>query len=160
MGYPWSVQADVISASEWARQHLGINQRFGANAIDALALATYGEQDTVAQDDVWPIFFAEEMNATVVHQIRTAGVRYLLVDWRMTASVPGTPGYYFSPQEPHAGEYTQSFPAAALQKFASAACSTLIYDSGALTIFDVSRIQEGSCLPVQASAARYQGAPR
>lgn len=146
-GYPWSVQPDVISASMWARQHLGINQPFGANLIDASALATYGEQDPVAQDDAWPIFFAAEMNATVVHQITAAGVRYLFVDWRMTAGVPGSPGFYFSPQEPHAGEYTQAFPANALGKFASAACTRLIYDSGAVEIFDVSGILSGSCLP-------------
>lgn len=55
-GYPWSVQADAISASNWASAHLGTNQPFGANAIDAMALATCGEQDPVAQKDVWPIF--------------------------------------------------------------------------------------------------------
>lgn len=147
LGYPWSVQPDVISASKWAGAHLGINQPFGANATDALAVATYGEQNTIAQDDVWPIFFADRMNETVVNQIRATGVHYLLVDWRMTRSVPPSPGYYFSPQEPHAGEYKQSFPAPALQKFASAACSQLIYDVGPVEIFDVSRIEDGSCLP-------------
>ncbi len=50
---------DVVSASKWARQHLGINQHFGANAIDASALATYGGQNTMAEDSVWPIFFAQ-----------------------------------------------------------------------------------------------------
>jgi hypothetical protein len=159
-GYPWSVQPDVISASMWARQHLGINQRFGANVIDASAVATYGEQDPVAENDAWPIFFAPEMNATVVHQITAAGVRYLFVDWRMTAGVPGSPGYYFSPQEPHAAEYTQAFPAAALRKFASAACTRLIYDSGSVEIFDVSQIENGSCVPALASADRAEGLPR
>ena len=46
-GYPWSVQPDVITASTWARQHFGTNQRFGANAIDAFALATYGAQNPI-----------------------------------------------------------------------------------------------------------------
>ena len=144
-GYPWSVQADVIDASKWARAHLGMNQPFGANNVDWLALATYGDQNPVALNDVWPIFFAETMNETVVKQIRSSGVRYLLVDWRMTKGVPPTPGYYFSPQEPHAGEYIRSFPTGALQKFGSAPCTELIYDSGAIQIFDVSRILSGSC---------------
>ena len=34
-GYPWTVQPDVISASQWAREHLGINQPFGTNWIDS-----------------------------------------------------------------------------------------------------------------------------
>ena len=29
-GYPWSVQPDVVSASNWAHEHLGINRNFGA----------------------------------------------------------------------------------------------------------------------------------
>ena len=159
-GYPWSVQSDVISASHWAREHLGINQRFGANANDSLALASYGEQNTVMGNSVWPIFFAGVINETVVHSIKAARVRYLLVDWRMTKGVPATPGYYFSPQEPGAGEYKQAFPTAALRKFASAPCIHLVYDSGPLQIFDVSRIEDGSCVPVLASTARDDGAPR
>ncbi len=153
-GYPWSVQPDVISASEWALAHLGIHQPFGANAIDASALATYGEQNPVAQNDVWPIFFAGTTNEAVVNAIRVTGVRYLLVDWRMTDGVPATPGYYFSPYEPHAGEYTQAFPPAALRKFASDTCSRLVYDSGPLEIFDVSAIENGSCSPGIAEVAR------
>jgi hypothetical protein len=158
-GYPWTVQPDVISASQWAREHLGINQPFGANWIDSLALATYGDQNTVAEENVWPIFFSKVMNASVDRDIKATGVRYLLVDWRMTKGVPATPGYYFSPQEPGAGQYKQTFPAAALQKFASAACTHLVYSSGPIQIFDVSRIENGSCLPVPASAARNEGVP-
>jgi hypothetical protein len=146
-GYPWSVQADVISASEWARAHLGIHQPFASNFVDAFALATYGEQNPVAAGDAWPIFFAQKTDGTLVNEIRSLGVRYLLVDWRMTRGVPPTPGWYFSPWEPHAGEYTQAFPAAALQKFASAACTTLVYDVGAIEIFDVTPILSGSCQP-------------
>jgi hypothetical protein len=152
-GYPWSVQSDVITASKWAREHLGIHQRFGANAIDAFALATYGEQNTVKEDDVWPIFFAPKMNQTVVHGIRANRVRYLLVDSRMTRGVPPTPGYYFSPQEPHAGQYTQSFPVAALKKFAASTCAQLLYNADEVKIYDVSRIENGSCVPPPARVA-------
>ncbi len=119
----------------------GRAQPFGANNVDWLALATYGDQNPVALNDVWPIFFAETMNETVVKQIRSSGVRYLLVDWRMTKGVPPTPGYYFSPQEPHAGEYTQivSHPPHS-RSLDRPHCTELIYDSGAIRIFDVSRI--------------------
>jgi hypothetical protein len=159
-GYPWTLQPDVINAAKWAREHLGINQPFGASWIDSLALATYGEQNPVAEESVWPIFFAKVMNASVEHDIRATKVRYLLVDWRMTKSVPATPGYYFSPQEPGAAHYRQSFPPAALKKFASAACAHLVYRSGPIEIFDVSRIENGSCVPMLASDPRHQGVPR
>ena len=145
-GYPWTVQPDVINASIWAREHLGINQRFGANAQDALALATYGEQNTLAENIIWPIFFAGTMNEAVVNGIKSGKVHYLLVDWRMTASVPPSPGYYFSPQEPNSGDYDQPFPRAALRKFDSR-CTYLVYHSGDIQIFDMSRIENGTCVP-------------
>ena len=158
-GYPWTVQPDVITASEWAREHLGVNQPIGATSIDSLALATYGDQNTVAEGSVWPIFFSKVINARVDRDIRATGVRYLFVDWRMTMGVPATPGYYFSPQEPGAGQYKQPFPADALQKFASTTCADLVYSSGSIQIFDVSRIQSGSCIPVLVSAAQNEGGP-
>jgi hypothetical protein len=145
-GYPWSVQPGVISASKWAREHLGIHQRFGANALDAYALGAYGEQNPINEDDAWPIFFAPTMNQTVVQSIRVHRVHYLLVDASMTRGVPPTPGYYFSPQEPHAGQYTHSFRVAALHKFAASACAQLLYNAGEVTIYDVTRIENGSCV--------------
>ena len=103
-GYPWMVQPDAIKGSEWAREHLGINQVFAVDAIDSQALATYGEQNTISYD-AWPIFLNSTMNDTVVDTIKTEKVRYLFVDWRMTQGIPGNPGnYYFSPWEPQAGE--------------------------------------------------------
>ena len=156
-GYPWTVQPDTIDASKWALKHLGANQRFGANSIDAIALATYGEQNPVQEDVVWPIFFAKTMNETVIHTIETSGVRYLLVNWQMTKGIPATPGYYFSIQEPDANEYTRPFPAAELQKFTSSSCVRLIYHSGYVQIFDVSRIENGSCTPRATGVTRSSG---
>jgi hypothetical protein len=154
-GYPWMVQPDAVSASRWARKHLGINQRFGVDAIDAQALATYGEQDTVSEDVVWPIFLSDTMSEVVMHTIRTAGIRYLFVDWRMTEGLPvNSGGYYFSLWEPQANKYRHPLPAAALRKFASTACASLVYKSGAIQIFDVTRIENGSCGPRTASVTR------
>jgi len=153
-GYPWSVQADVITAAGWAQAHLGRNQPFGANAIDSLALATYGAQDPAPPSDVWPIFFSQEINSEVVNDIKSTGVRFLLINWRMTRGVPPTPGYYFSPYEPDAGKYDAPFPAASLEKFETGDCMDVIYRSEGLRILDVSRIRDGSCSPVKATAGR------
>jgi hypothetical protein len=148
-GYPWSVQPDAIAASIWTRKHLGVNQRIGTDATNAVVLATYGDQDTLAEEDAWPIFFATTMNESVVREIRADKLRYVLLDWRMTLGVPPSPGYYFSPQETNSGIETQPFPAVALRKFRSN-CSRLIYESGYIQIFDLSRIENGSCTPKSA----------
>jgi hypothetical protein len=156
-GYPWLVQPDAISASKWAREHLGINQRFASDRLDSFALATYGEQNTVAEDKVWPIFFATEMNGTVVRSIKSARIHFLFVDWQMTKGVPPTPGFYFSHLEPGAGEYRNAFPPAALKKFVSSTCIDLAYHHDEIQIFDVSRIENGSCVPVMSSYVENKG---
>lgn len=150
-GYPWTVQPDAIAASIWMLNHLGANQRVGTDANDSLALATYGDQNTLQEEAMWPIFFASTMNETVVQDIKADKVNYVLVDWRMTLGVPPTPGYYFSPQETSAGDYSQPFPAAGLRKFTSN-CTRLIYKSGDIEIFDLSRIANGSCVPASGNS--------
>jgi hypothetical protein len=152
-GYPWQVQPGAIKASEWAREHLGGDQNFAVDAIDSQALATYGDEDTISYD-AWPIFLNNTMNNAVVDTIKTEKVRYLFVDWLMTRGIPANPGnYYFSPWEPQAGQYTHPLPAVMLAKFASTDCARLIYDSGLIQIFDVTSIENGSCLPGAAAPA-------
>jgi hypothetical protein len=156
-GYPWLVQPDAINASNWAREHLGVNQRFAADNLDSLALATYGEQDTITEINVWPIFFASTMNGTVDRDIRSAKIHYLMVDWQMTKGVPPSPGYYFSPQEPGAGDYKNAFPSSALKKFESSTCVRLVYNRAEIEILNVSRIENGSCIPHVRSALKHLG---
>jgi hypothetical protein len=73
----------------------------------------------------------------------------------MTNGTPSNPGnYYFSPWEPQANKYRTPLPVAALRKFASTTCAHLVYDSGAIQIFDVTQIENGSCVPGKARATR------
>ena len=152
-GYPFLVQPDAVKASEWAREHLGVNQAFAVSVIDSQALATYGDQDTISYN-AWPIFLNSTMNDAVVDAIKTEKVRYLFVDWAMTRGIPVNPGnYYFSPWEPQAGQYTHPLPAVMLRKFATTDCVRLIYHTGLIQILDVTSIENGSCLPGTAAPA-------
>ena len=153
-GYPWLVQPDAISASNWARQHLGSNQRFATDDLDSFALATYGEQDTLPEDNVWQVFFAPTMSGTVVNDIRSEKIHYLLVDWQMTKGLPPSPGFYFSPQEPGAGDYKNVFSASALEKFRTSTCVEQVYHHAEIYIFDLSRIENGSCVPHAGSSLK------
>jgi hypothetical protein len=147
-GFPWLVEPDVISASIWASEHLGTYQAFATDYMDSLALATYGEENPRPTDTVLPIFFSNSLNGISALTIRATGVRYILVDWRITYGLPTNPGdYYFSMWEPGAGHYTRPFPASYLQKFDSYSCSRLIYHSGPIEIFDVTTIENGTCVP-------------
>jgi hypothetical protein len=146
-GYPWLVQPNAISASNWARENLGISQRFASDDLDSFALAAYGDQDTVSESKVWSIFFATTMDKSVVRSIKSTRTHFLFVDWQMTKGVPPAPGFYFSPQEPGAGDYKNAFPSAALKKFASSGCINVVYRQKDIEIFDVLRIENGSCVP-------------
>src|SRR5665213_1734890 len=92
-------------------------------------------------------FFAATMSGTVVRDIRSAKIHYLFVDRQMTKGLPPSPGFYFSPQEPGAGDYKNVFPAPALEKFGTTTCVELVYHRAEIDIFDVSRIENGSCIP-------------
>ncbi len=147
-GFPWVVQPDVISASIWARDHLGVDQPFATDFIDSLALATYGDENTEPEDFIYPIFFGDSLAGVPAQLIRKSGTRYILVDWRMTYGLPSDPGdFYFSQWEPQANDYTKPFDGNYLKKFTTYTCSHMIYHSGPIQIFDVSGIANGTCVP-------------
>jgi len=143
--YERTVQPDVVAASTWALQHLGPNQMFGANSIDSWALGTYGDQDLADQRYLWPVFFAASFNSDVVKDIKKLRLRYVLVNWRMTRAAPEIPDFFIHPFEPEASHYQHAFPAAGLEKFSSDPCVGLIYDAGPIQIYDVSKIEKGTC---------------
>ena len=63
----------------------------------------------------------------------------------MTRGLPKSPELYIDALEPEAGHYLHVFPARALEKFSSDPCIRLIYDAGAIQIYDVSKIESGTC---------------
>jgi hypothetical protein len=143
--YERTVQPDVVAASIWALHHLGPNQMFGANAIDSLALGTYGDQDLADGRWLWPVFFARSFNSDAVEAIKKLRLRYVLVNWRMTRAAPEIPDFFIHNFEPEALHYEHAFPASALEKFSSDPCVGLIYDAGPIQIYDVSKIEESTC---------------
>jgi hypothetical protein len=52
---------------------------------------------------------------------------------------------YIDPLEPEAGHYVHKFPARALEKFSLNPCTRLLYDAGAIQIYDLSQIENGTC---------------
>jgi hypothetical protein len=147
-GFPSIPQPDVVSASNWARVHLGPGQSFATDLVDSLALATDGGENPVSEDVAYQIFFSDSLAGQPALVIRTARVRYILVDWRMTYGPPySSGGYYFSPWEPGAGPDDKTFNASYLRKFATYTCSYLVHSVGAIQIFDVSGIENGTCTP-------------
>ena len=146
-GYPSIIQPDVIRASIWARDHLGVSQPFATNVVDSQALATYGDENTEPQEEIYAIFFGDSLAGLPAQLIKESGTQYILVDWRMTYGPASSSGeYYFSQWEPQAGD-NKAFNGDYLKKFTTYTCSHMIYRSGPIQIFDVSGIANGTCTP-------------
>jgi hypothetical protein len=145
--YPTSVQPDVFTSAQWALRNLGPDRRFATDALDAPVLGSVGEENPIAENDAWPIFFAKTMNRAVIRAIRRERVQYLMVDVQMAIGVPANPSYYFTPYEPDAGDHAHPLPMSYLDKFSTTACSNLIFASQYIRIYDVEPIADGSCVP-------------
>ena len=147
-GYPSSVQPYVITASNWARVHLGSGQPFASDLIDSFALSTNGNENPVSAGTAYPIFFSATLDGATAALIRADKVRYIFADWNMRyGSAANAGGYYFSTWEPNSGKPGNVFPAVGLAKFTMYTCSHMIYHAGPVEIFNVTGIENGTCDP-------------
>lgn len=137
---PRSIDARTIAAASWVRAHLPAGSIFAADRTNALALAAIGLVDPVQglQDgqSVPYLYFSPTFDSRDLATIGAFGIRYILVDLRLSTDVPHV-GIYFSPEEQLAGHYTHPIPRADLTKFAKAPGLNRIYDDGEIQIYQV-----------------------
>jgi hypothetical protein len=138
-----SVDEQSLGAAVWARTLLGPNNSMAADLNGSLVLGSYGQQYMVSvsnsHQDASQLFFAPDLGTAQRQIIRDAGIRYMVVDWRSIDSLP-VAGFYFEHQEPGAFQHTQPIDRAALAKFDAAPGVSRVFDSGDLTIYDVSGV--------------------
>ncbi len=89
-----SIEPEGIQVSSWAYSHLGENNRVSTDRINRLLMSTYGHQRIVtgSEDkiDVSPVFYASTLDAKEIALLREAKVHYLVVDLRLSTSLPLT----------------------------------------------------------------------
>ena len=135
-----SMDARTITAATWVRAHLPAGSVFAADRSNGLALAAIGLVDPAQglQDGQWVpyLYLSPTFDSGDLATIRAFGIRYILVDQRLSTALPYI-GLYFSPDEPLASHYTHPIPRADLAKFATAPDLTRIYDDGEIQIYKV-----------------------
>jgi hypothetical protein len=135
-----SMDERTLTAATWVRTHLPVGSVFAADRSNALALAAIGladpAQGLASGQSVPYLYFSSVFNARDIATIRAFGIRYVLVDLRLSTSVPYI-GLYFSPDEQMAHAYTHPIPLADLTKFATAPGLTQIYNNGDIQIYRV-----------------------
>jgi hypothetical protein len=132
-----SVEPMGIETALWTRAWLGAGNRFTADRINRLLLASYGRQDVrvkiIEGVETARLFGAEKPWPDELWTLMRSDIDFLLVDLRLSTDLPVL-GFYFEPWEAGSGK---PLPAAALLKFNDVEGITRIYDNGFIIIYDV-----------------------
>jgi hypothetical protein len=142
-----SVEPEGIQAGIWSLSYLGPDNRVGTDRINQILMNTFGDQNVVtSQADhvvISPVFFSSQFDSEDVAILQSGRVRYLVVDLRLSTSLP-LQGFYFESDEPDAFHLTSPINRAALTKFNTILQINRLFDSGNIVIYDVGAIGDGS----------------
>jgi hypothetical protein len=141
-----SIEPEGIQVSLWANSHLGPNNRVSTDRINRLLMSTYGHQTIITGSgdkiDVSPVFYASTLGTKEIEILREAKVHYLVVDLRLSTSLP-LDGFYFEEGEPGTFQLTKPISRAALTKFGEIPQIKQVFESGDIVIYDVSALVNG-----------------
>jgi hypothetical protein len=144
---PFLVSADTRSitpqgvlAADWTRHYLFENNAIYSDRINNLLLLSYGHQYVTTNSNhgislSW-LFHKPEYTEEDLELLKYRQLRYLLVDRRLSEGAPMV-GRYFESGEPRPRERNQPFPLHILEKFDRVPRTDRVFDSGAITIYDV-----------------------
>lgn len=146
INYPYRVGADSqsiepmgIGAAEWTRKWLGPGQRFAADRVNQILLATYGRQWPISTQnnglDISGLVFASDVWADELNIIKNAQIDYVMVDLRLTQALPILGVYFEAGEDPR----IHAIPPepTALLKFNKIEGIGRPFDNGAAIIYDV-----------------------
>jgi hypothetical protein len=142
-----SIEPEGIQTASWTLSHLGPNNVIGTDRINQILMLSYGDQTIVtttgASGYISTVFFSPQFGPQDVEILRRARIRYLVVDQRLSTSLPFI-GFYFQVDEPDAFALTSPISRQALTKFDAIPQIKRIYDSGDIVIYDVGSLTGGS----------------
>ncbi len=141
-----SIDAQGIETARWTRGFLGPGNRIVADRTNETLLGTYGDQRPVTaygdKEPAYLVYFTKALGPAERAVVRHARVRYLIVDQRMSTALPLI-GVYYEVGEPGTYHHTTPIDAEALAKFDDVPELSRLFDSGAIVIYDVSRLRSG-----------------
>jgi hypothetical protein len=135
-----SIEPEGIQAAVWAGSDLGANNRVATDRINQILMGTYGNQRVVTsiedRVDLSSVFLTSTFGDQQLALLRSADVRYLVVDLRLTHNLP-LEGYYYEQDEIGAFHHTTPIDQKALSKFNDVPQINRVFDSGDIVIYDV-----------------------
>jgi hypothetical protein len=138
-----SIEPTSIEAARWSLSHLGTGNRIATDRINQTLFGTFGQQYIVTQPEdgvnISLIFDAPSLDQQTIVLLQKANIRYLVVDLRLSTSLPLL-GYYYESDEPGAFHLTSPISREALTKFSNVPQIDQIFDDGSIIIYDVSAL--------------------
>lgn len=135
-----SVDSRSISTAKWVDQELEPNRRIISDRINGLLMVVFGRQYQVTLSEDWihvpDVFFAPRIGPEELSILRAGEVEYLVVDRRLSNSLPFL-GFYFEQSETNAFNHQTPIEASALAKFDDIAKVSRIFDNGEILIYYV-----------------------
>jgi hypothetical protein len=150
---PYLVSADSrsideisMSAAEWAGTELGAGNRIAADRVNRLLMATYGKQFPAFHHSLglesWQLFVGPEVGVNEERRIRALELDYLVVDRRLSQSLPALVPFYFEEGEIADGRHEVPIAARVLAKWDGVPGVDRVYDNGSIRVYDVRRISD------------------
>jgi hypothetical protein len=142
-----SIESEGLAAAAWSNDVLGPNNRFVADRVNRILLATYGRQNIITSYatgvPVNRLFFDPEIGDAEREIVQEGKVTYLLADQRLTTALP-TVGHYFDRgEESLVGLRVSPLDPELLDKFDHMPGVSRVFDSGNIRIYNISGIATG-----------------
>lgn len=135
-----SIELQGVEAAKWAYQYLPPDSRVGADRINTLLMAVYGNQHPVTHlaDQIYlaSVFSSPVVGDDELELMKRVDLDYLIVDKRMSTSLPLL-GVYFEGGEPNGNKYKEPISLTSLKKFGHLANVSQVFDDGNISIYDV-----------------------
>jgi hypothetical protein len=135
---PRSMTGDVLAASDWLLENHGPDNNVVSDRTGFEVFGSYGGQWALSGQNSgtqpWRVFFPRRITYRVLYELNHNKVKFLVVDRRITRFLPRI-GWYYSDNEPGAGERQRPLPPERLAKLDHSPLFERIYDNGNILIY-------------------------
>lgn len=138
-----SVETEGIHAAEWASQVLGPGNLMVADRVNTILQSTYGQQEMVTTYEtrlpVRRLFLTPDIGPVHSQIIRDGGIRYLLIDRRLSTGLPAV-GHYYDRGDARLRTQDKPIDPQILAKWDANSAASRVFDSGNIQLYDVSAL--------------------
>lgn len=137
-GFERSIGPEEIATAQWTLTALGPGRRFAADIGIYPALIGYGDQNPL--QNIGFLYLGPTYTPAIAQAARAQAVQYILVDQRLSQSLPASGSYFPGYTTPVSGDTMTGngpIPLPHLTKFNHVPGVSRVYDNGDIVIYDL-----------------------